>query len=89
MASPLTFKGSGLGHTIRSMARKQRKAVLRNQKARRADLAPVVETAMLEVPAETAALEVPALALDDQDKDSANDCKVHWFWRMSAWIAGV
>jgi hypothetical protein len=70
------------------MARK-RKAVMRNQKARRADLAPEVETATLEVPAETAVLEEPAQALDDQDEDSANDCKVHWFWRMSAWIAGV
>jgi hypothetical protein len=70
------------------MARK-RKAVLRNQKARGADLAPEVETAMLEEPAETAALEVPALDLDEPAEDSANDCKVHWFWRMSAWIAGV
>ena len=70
------------------MARK-RKAVMRNQKARRADLAPEVETAIIEDAAETSALEETALALDDQDKDSAIDCKVHWFWRMSAWIAGV
>lgn len=88
MASPLTFKGSELGHTIPLMARK-RKAVMRNQKARRADLAPEVESAMLEVPAETAALEETAQALDDQGEDSAADCKVHWFWRMSAWVAGV
>jgi hypothetical protein len=71
------------------MARKQRKPVMRNSKARRADLSPEVEHAVLEVPQETAALEEPAQAIDDQGGDSASDCKVHWFLRLSAWIAGV
>lgn len=62
---------------------------MRNRKARRADLAPEVETAVIEEPAETAALEEPAQALDDQGHDPASDCKVHWLWRVGAWIAGV
>jgi len=70
------------------MARK-RKAEMRNRKARRADLAPEVETAALEVPAETAALDVPAQAADEPAEESSTDCKVHWVWRVGAWIAGV
>jgi hypothetical protein len=71
------------------MARKQQKAVMRNRKARRADLAPKVETAALEAQPETAALEVPAQAAGEQLEDSASDCKVHWVWRLGAWIARV
>ncbi len=73
---------------IRRMARKQRKAVMQNRKSRRADLAPEVETAVLEEPAETAVIEETPVAADDQVEEAATDCKVHWLCRVSAWFSG-
>jgi hypothetical protein len=72
------------------MAKKSRKAVPSRRNCRQAVCVPDACTAAVDQVVETAAVEQLHEPADEPPADeSPSDCKVHWFLRLSAWIAGV
>jgi hypothetical protein len=72
------------------MAKKSRKAVPSIRNCRQAVCVPDVCTAAVDQVMETAAVEqLHEPAGESAADQQPSDCKIHWFLRLSAWIAGV
>jgi hypothetical protein len=99
------FKGGAAAVIVAAMSSKKQKHSARRKPSKstpkRTDAEPVVEAESVPAPEPVqenylerfpepdAEVAREAAAEIDGPDESAHDCKIHWIWRLSAWLAGV